>query len=78
MRYRHPDPDHVSLHISCTTNHSICIETSKLMRKPVANIVAQDAARSCRAEHVEPPPLDNVHKTPVVRIPRHHRGNQEI
>ena len=48
------------------------------MRKPVANIVAQDAARSCRAEHVEPPPLDNVHKTPVVRIPRHHRGNQEI
>ena len=66
------------LHILCTTNHSICIETSNLMRKPVAKAIAQDAARSCRAEHVEPPPLDNVHKTPVVRIPRHHRGNQEI
>ena len=54
------------------------MKPSNLMRKSVANLIAQDAARSCRAEHVGPPPLDNVHKPPVVRIPRHHRGNQEI
>ncbi|MBT7201920.1 MAG: hypothetical protein HN867_00290 [Deltaproteobacteria bacterium] len=54
------------------------MKTSNLMRKLVAKAIAQDAARSCRAEHVELPPLDNVHKSPVVRIPRHHRGNQEI
>ncbi len=47
------------------------------MRKPVAKAITgmqpDPVGRTRRAAS-----LDNVHKSPVVRIPRHHRGNQEI
>ena len=47
------------------------------MQKPVANMITQDAAGSCRAEPIVMPPNNRVHNSLVVRFPRRHQGHLE-